>query len=178
VVRKLILLVGLVVVVSAVATSTASATTFSGDCSWDGTLYFETPFKFVPSYNTYDAQGNGTCKGKLNGAAYNGPATLTFHAHMNQPMSCELGIPINLPEKITFASSPDIATAETLDMIVTLAPHVLNGELLHYTGVYNGHGYGTALWHVQNSDIDACLGSGLPHEDFTTTLSTITTLYG
>ena len=177
-VRKLILLAGLAVVVSAAATSTASATTFSGDCSGSGRVYLDTPFKFVPSYNTYRGRTDGTCKGKLNGKAYDGPAIITFQAHMNQPMSCEAGIPINLPETITFASSLDIAGAPKLSIIVDAGPRLVSGELLHYIGAYNGQAYGIGMWKVSQSDGDACLGDGLSHEDFSATLSTITTLYG
>ena len=177
-VRKLILLAGLAVVASAAMTSTASATTFSGDCSWDGRVYFDTPFKFVPSWNTYKGRGDGTCQGKLNGVAYNGPTVLTFHAHMNQPMSCEAGMPINLRFTITFASSPDVANAPTLDVIVDFGPRVVNLEAMHFTGVYNGHGYGHILWQVSPDQAQPCLGSGLPSEDFSGTLSTITALYG
>ncbi len=178
-VRKLILLAGLAVVVSAAATSTASATTFSGDCSWDGRVYFDTPFKFVPAYNTYRGRADGTCTGKLNGKAYDGPSIVTLQAHMNQPMSCEAGVPINLPETLTFASSLDSVSAPKLSIITQMAPRLLSVMLLHYTGAYNGHGQGIAMWKVSpQSDGEACMGAGLPHQDFSATMSTITPLYG
>ena len=177
-VRKLMLAGGLVMALLAAAASNAAASTWSGNCGWEGTLYLDHPFQYVPAYNSYSAQGHGTCTGVLNGAPYTGPAMVTLAAHMNQPMSCEFGMPINLPERITFGTSPDAAGAAQLDVLVDAAPRVVGDELLHYNGAYNGQGYGTVQWHVQQSDIQSCESPGVLQEDFTSNLSTVTTLYG
>jgi hypothetical protein len=184
-VRKPLLVGGLaaLLLMGASATS-ASATTWSGDCNMRGTSYFDRPYTIVPSYNGFQGIAAGTCSGTLDGAPYSGPAHLTMDGRMQRPMSCETGastsvsgLASTLPGELTFGPDDD-AGSPYVDLRIDEA-HVLTEMPIHYEGAYNGQGYGLLTYAGDAPTLQACAaGPGITHLDFTIEMHTPSQLYG
>jgi hypothetical protein len=154
--------------------------TFAGDCTMTGTSYFQKPYTLAQGYNGYEAEARGTCKGKVGGKPYDGPVDMYFDGRMNQPMSCELGLPVSVPSTLTFGS-PGSVNATRVNLIMRLAARPVTEMPFVFTGAFNGRGYGKLSYsrHVdQNTAIQCASGPGLLSLDFDLELHTIDTVSG
>jgi hypothetical protein len=69
----------------------ASATTFTGTCTWDGYMKFLPKMTWVVTPSGYELHAKGTCKGTLDGQPFDGRSSADVLADMHQPMSCAFG---------------------------------------------------------------------------------------
>ncbi len=113
--RKLLLLGALTAVLLGTTATSASATTWDGNCTLTGTLYLIKPYTILVEHNDYIVRGTGTCRGKLDGEAYDGPVELFIDGRMDKPMSCQTGVSVSVPGTLTFGgSASDVDAAEVL----------------------------------------------------------------
>jgi hypothetical protein len=102
---------GIAALLLGASATSASATTFSGDCAFTGTSFFFHPYTLVPEYNDYLSHATGTCTGTLDGSPYKGPGTLFMDGRMNSPMSCETGESRDVRSTLTLGNPPAAAPA-------------------------------------------------------------------
>lgn len=157
--------------------TTASADTWSGDCTFHGTSQFLNPYTVVPAYRNYEGRGTGKCSGTLNGARFAGPASIFMDGRMNAPMSCEAGAAQNVPTTVTFGRSPNRVRARRVRMLMN-ETHVLTQQLVHLTGAYNGQAYGRLVFHAGGSELQKCVATSLARLDFDLDVHTIKQIYG
>jgi hypothetical protein len=170
--------------------SSASATTWSGDCNFKGTSFYGHPYTLTPRYNDFEGKATGTCVGRLNGAPYKGRADLYIDGRMNRVMSCETGASQALRSSITFRPQRPAPRrrhgrrtprpAPTQISIRIDEAHIFTEMPFHITGAYNGEGYGELTYrnHADQQTLQDCAGSGISKLDFDLDIHTIQQLYG
>jgi len=176
------MLIGVLAVAMLASTAaSASATTWSGSCTFKGTSYFQKPYRLTPVYSGWQGFAKGQCTGSLNRADFTGSAELHIDGSMfNHPMSCEWGLSHSAPATLTFGASPDTVNAPQISLLVD-ETHLLTEMALHYTGAYNEQAYGYLTYHnsVGQSDLQSCAtGPGLSKLNFELDLHTVRELYG
>jgi hypothetical protein len=176
-VRKLMLTGALSALLLGASATSASADTWSGDCTFHGTSRFLNPYTVVPAYRNYQGRGTGTCKGTLNGAAFQGPASVYMDGRMNAPMSCESGLGLNVPTTVTFGRSPNRVRARRVRMLMNES-HVLTQQLVHLVGAYNGQAYGHLVFLANGSDLQNCFTSNINRLGIDLDIHTIQRIYG
>jgi hypothetical protein len=178
-VRKLMLLGGVTALLLGASSTSASADTWNGNCTFAGSGRFAHPYTAIPSYNSYTARARGTCTGTLNRARYSGPASVFLDGRMVEPMSCELGVPRDVPTTLTFGKSTRRAPAKRVLLNAELAPRFFGEQAFHFSGAYNGQGYGRMSFHVGLPEGEACLnGRGVPGVSFDLDTHTVGAVYG
>jgi hypothetical protein len=204
-VRRVCLMAATAVVLLAASASTASATTWSGNCTWKQRTTLLAPSYLVPSQHGYQIRGTGSCDGLLDGRAYKGPTTVFIDGRMNRPMSCETGISQDIPGSITFtraaapAKAKKAATSDKkkgkkkkhrkprkpppppppprLDITVQEA-HLLMALRLQVAGVYGGLGFMSGTYQSDFETLRTCAGKGVSQLDGDLNMSTVRELYG
>jgi hypothetical protein len=177
-VRKLILLGGLTALLLGTQATGASATTWNGDCTMKGVGKFHLPYKLVPEYNSYEGRATGTCAGTLNGKPYKGLAHSYIDGRMSEPMSCELGLPRNVPAILTFGRLKSVRSAR-LHVLSVLSPRSFGEQVVQFSGAYNGHGYGHMSFHTGLPALQACtFGPGVAQADYDIDVHTLGTVFG
>jgi hypothetical protein len=176
--RKLLLLGVLAGLMLAANAGTASATTFDGTCDVVGTVKFQRPFGLIIDNNNAEITAKGTCKGTVDGQAFDGPVWVYVdERNMNKPMSCEFGISDQNPAWISFGQPPDRVDATILNMFITES-HVGQELPVDMEGAYNGHAVGAMNYHVTNDTIQQCIDGTAEGIDFDLHGQTIGPLYG
>jgi hypothetical protein len=90
--RRVIALGGLIAGIALCALAPgASASTFTGDCTWDGYMKFLPKMTWVVTPAGYELHSKGRCKGLLDGEPFDGKSSADVLADMHQPMSCAVG---------------------------------------------------------------------------------------
>jgi hypothetical protein len=180
-VRRLMLIGVVAVAMLATTAGSASATTWSGSCTFKGTSYFQQPYRITPVYSGWQAFAKGQCTGTLDRAPFSGSADLHIDGSMfNHAMSCEWGLSHSAPATLTFGASPDTVGAPQISLLVD-ETHLLTEMALRYTGAYNGQGYGSLTYrnNTSQSDLQSCItGPGLTKLNFDLDLHTVRELYG
>lgn len=191
--RRVCLMAATTLVLIAASASSASATTWSGNCTWKQRTTLLAPSYLVPSQHGYQIRGTGTCDGLLDGKAYKGPTTVFIDGRMNRPMSCETGISQDIPGNITFTRAAAPAKAKgkkkkrrkptppppppRIDITVQEA-HLLTALRLQVAGVYGGLGFMNGTYQSDLKTLNACAREGVSQLDGDLNLSTIRELYG
>ena len=158
----------------------AAATTFSGDCTMQGTMSMEsTPYGWVPQNRDYQVSASGRCVGTVDGRPYDGTTHLSLDGRMDKPMSCTFGYSTNVPGVLTFGSDPTRVDATRLDVVVN--EFNVSADLpFEMTGAYNGLAAGNAnvLKEMTQENFEACTRGDLGSLDFDMFMRTIRPLYG
>ena len=159
---------------------TATTTTWNGTCKFTGTSYFVRPYRLTPELNGDKPEGSGTCKGTLDGKPYDGPVGMFIDGRMEQAMSCEAGVPIDVSGWISFGDQPDSIFEKRIGVTWQIAPRLLTESVIHFTGAYKGNGVGHLSW-MKASGPDTlvkCSGEGVLTLDFELSMDTLDSLYG
>jgi hypothetical protein len=178
VVRKLVVVGAVTAAVFAFAAASASADTWSGQCTFAGRGTFNPPTSYVVTQRNFLVNGTGTCKGTLDGSAYNGPASIFLDGRMQAPMSCEVGVTPtdHVPATLSFGDPNSVDVKQVNVLMPNIHFFFLDAFVVQ--GAYNGEGLAHWVLGVTAHTLVDCMPPGIPSLPFTMNLQTITKLYG
>jgi hypothetical protein len=177
--RKLLLAGAVALAALGASSGSAAATTFDGDCTFEGTVFMEEGFTLVPENKDYQAHADGTCTGLVDGQAFDGPSKFYIDGRMDRRMSCPFGFDDKAPGVITFGTNPDAVDAKQLDVSI-VESHLGPPIVFYVVGAYNGHMAGGGQFLGAGPEqIEQCASEeGLHEIDFELDAQTITPMYG